>query len=204
MRLVAASRSDLASLVAAGGFRADLFYRLSVVRVRIPPLRERPGDVPLLAQHFLAMLNRGSDVTKRFSPSFLEALGSRRWAGNVRELKNSVERSFILADEVLDVDLSVTMPTHTPEPVEAARPAGVHVPLGSRLDEAERSLIEVTLDYCEGDKRRAAAVLGCSLKTLYNKLNSYARERAENEQNIGRHLPNFYRQRAARRLIVSS
>jgi DNA-binding NtrC family response regulator len=80
------------------------------------------------------------------------------------------------------------MPTQTPEPVEAARPAGVHVPLGSRLDEAERSLIEVTLDYCEGDKRRAAAVLGCSLKTLYNKLNSYARERAESEQNIGRHI----------------
>jgi DNA-binding NtrC family response regulator len=63
-----------------------------------------------------------------------------------------------------------------------ARPAGLHVPLGSRLDEAERSLIEVTLDYCEGDKRRTAAVLGCSLKTLYNKLNSYARERAENQE----------------------
>jgi DNA-binding NtrC family response regulator len=77
---------------------------------------------------------------------------------------------------------------HAPEPVEAARPAGVHVPLGSRLDEAERSLIEVTLDYCEGDKRRAAAVLGCSLKTLYNKLNSYARDSAESDS-IGRHIP---------------
>ena len=64
----------------------------------------------------------------------------------------------------------------------------MHVPLGSRLDEAERSLIEVTLDYCEGDKRRAAAVLGCSLKTLYNKLNSYARDRTD-EQRLGRHIP---------------
>jgi DNA-binding NtrC family response regulator len=68
------------------------------------------------------------------------------------------------------------MPTRAAEP--EPRPAGLHVPLGSRLDEAERSLIEVTLDYCEGDKKRAAAVLGCSLKTLYNKLNSYARTSA--------------------------
>lgn len=97
----------------------------------------------------------------------------------MRELKNAIERSFILADDVLDIDLTLSMPARVPEPAEQARPAGLHVPLGSRLDEAERSLIEITLDYCEGDKRRAAAVLGCSLKTLYNKLNSYARERAE-------------------------
>jgi len=190
IRVVAATNRNVTEAVANRQLREDLMYRLAVFPLHIPPLRERPGDVPLLAQHFLCTLNRGSEVSKSFSPSFLDALASRRWAGNVRELKNSVERSFILADEVLDVDLSVTVPAHTPEPMEAARPAGVHVPLGSRLDEAERSLIEVTLDYCEGDKRRAAAVLGCSLKTLYNKLNSYARERAESEQSsLGRHMP---------------
>jgi len=92
-----------------------------------------------------------------------------------------IERSFILADDLLDIELALSLaadlsahPAHSLESPGLLRP-GLHVPLGSRLDEAERSLIEVTLDYCEGDKRRTAAVLGCSLKTLYNKLNSYAR-----------------------------
>lgn len=187
IRVVAATNRNVTEAVANRQLREDLMYRLAVFPLNIPPLRERPGDVPLLATHFLNVLNRSSNVPKRFSPSFVDALRTRRWAGNVRELKNAVERSFILADEVLDVDLSL-LPAHNPEPAEAARPAGLHVPLGSRLDEAERSLIEVTLDYCEGDKRRAAAVLGCSLKTLYNKLNSYARERTD-EQRLGRHIP---------------
>src|SRR5690606_12087984 len=115
-----------------------------------------------------------------FSPAFIDALARRRWPGNVRELKNTLERSFIMADDMLEADpsLSLAPPMVAEAPLQ---PAGLHVPLGSRLDEAERSLIEVTLDYCEGDKRRTAAVLGCSLKTLYNKLNSYARLRAEEE-----------------------
>ena len=188
IRVIAATNRNVTEAVANRQLREDLMYRLAVFPLNIPPLRERPGDVPLLATHFLNMLNRGSEVTKRFSPSFVDALRTRRWAGNVRELKNTIERSFILADEVLEIDFSLAMPAHEPEAVEATRPAGLHVPLGSRLDEAERSLIEVTLDYCEGDKRRAAAVLGCSLKTLYNKLNSYARTRTE-EKSIGRHIP---------------
>jgi DNA-binding NtrC family response regulator len=102
----------------------------------------------------------------------------------VRELKNTVERSFILADDVLDIDLSLSMVSQAPQQIAEPRAAGLHVPLGSRLDEAERSLIEVTLEYCEGDKRRAAAVLGCSLKTLYNKLNSYARTGAPDRTRI--------------------
>ena len=102
----------------------------------------------------------------------------------MRELKNAVERSFILADDVLDLDLTMSMANQTPHQIEQPRPAGLHVPLGSRLDEAERSLIEVTLEYCEGDKRRTAAILGCSLKTLYNKLNSYARTGAPDHARI--------------------
>jgi DNA-binding NtrC family response regulator len=188
IRVIAATNRNVTEAVTNRQLREDLMYRLAVFPLNIPPLRERPSDVPLLATHFLNVLNRGSDITKRFSPSFVDTLRTRRWAGNVRELKNAIERSFILADEVLEVDLTLAMPAHTPEPVEATRPVGLHVPLGSRLDEAERSLIEVTLDYCEGDKRRAAAVLGCSLKTLYNKLNSYARTRTD-EQSLGRQLP---------------
>lgn len=180
VRVVAATNRNVTEAVAERQLREDLMYRLAVFPLHVPPLRERPGDVPLLAAYFLEQLNRSNSTDKQFSPAFTEALASRRWPGNVRELKNTVERSFIMADEVLEADPSLSFVPPS-QPVEQALPAGLHVPLGSRLDEAERSLIEVTLDYCEGDKRRAAAVLGCSLKTLYNKLNSYARMRAENE-----------------------
>jgi DNA-binding NtrC family response regulator len=174
IRVLAATNRNITEAVTNRQLREDLMYRLAVFPLHVPPLRERAGDVPLLADHFLNLLNRSNGSQKQFSTAFVDALRSYRWAGNVRELKNAVERSFILADDVLEFDFPLAMPTQTPEP-EAVQPAGLHVPLGSRLDEAERSLIEVTLDYCEGDKRRAAAVLGCSLKTLYNKLNSYAR-----------------------------
>src|SRR5690606_30528761 len=99
----------------------------------------------LLAAHFLEQLNRGNNTRKQFSPAFTDTLASRRWPGNVRELKNTVERSFIMADELLEADPSLSL-TPPGMPVEQpALPAGLHVPLGSRLDEAERSLIEVTL-----------------------------------------------------------
>jgi len=181
VRVVAATNRNVTEAVAERQLREDLMYRLAVFPLHVPPLRERPGDVPLLAAYFLEQLNLSNGTCKRFSPAFTESLASRRWPGNVRELKNTVERSFIMADEVLEADPSLSFVPPAPAAVEQALPAGLHVPLGSRLDEAERSLIEVTLDYCEGDKRRAAAVLGCSLKTLYNKLNSYARMRAEDQ-----------------------
>jgi DNA-binding NtrC family response regulator len=178
IRVVAATNRNVTEAVSNKQLREDLMYRLAVFPLHVPPLRERAGDVPLLAQRFLAVLNRAANLSKQFSPAFMEALSSSTWPGNVRELKNVIERSFILADDVIDVGLPISMPVRAPI-VEEARPAGLHVPLGSRLDEAERSLIEGTLDYCQGDKRRAAAILGCSLKTLYNKLNSYARMRTE-------------------------
>jgi DNA-binding NtrC family response regulator len=173
IRVVAATNRNITEAVAGRQLREDLMYRLAVFPLHVPPLRERVGDVPLLADYFLKLLNQNNNTQKRFSAACVDSLRTYRWPGNVRELKNAVERSFILADDILDFDLPLAMPARA---VEAeVRPAGLHVPLGSRLDEAERSLIEVTLDYCEGDKKRAAAVLGCSLKTLYNKLNSYAR-----------------------------
>jgi DNA-binding NtrC family response regulator len=178
IRVVAATNRNVAEAVANKQLREDLMYRLAVFPLHVPPLRERAGDVPLLAQHFLNALNRSAGTSKKFSPAFVDALNNCSWPGNVRELKNVIERSFILADDVLDVNLPIAMPVRTPT-AEESRPLGLHVPLGSRLDEAERSLIEGTLDYCQGDKRRAAAILGCSLKTLYNKLNSYARMQSE-------------------------
>jgi two-component system, NtrC family, response regulator HydG len=184
IRVVAATNRNVTEAVANRQLREDLMYRLAVFPLHLPPLRERAGDVPPLAEHFLGLLNRANSTHKRFSPTFAEALRTYRWPGNVRELKNAVERSFILADDVLDLDLTLSMATQTPQQIEQPRAAGLHVPLGSRLDEAERSLIEVTLEYCEGDKRRAASILGCSLKTLYNKLNSYARTGAPDRARI--------------------
>jgi DNA-binding NtrC family response regulator len=177
IRVIAATNRNITEAVTHRQLREDLMYRLAVFPLHVPPLRERIGDVPLLAEHFLKLLNRANATQKRFSAAFIDALRTYRWAGNVRELKNAVERSFILADEVLEFDFPLSMPAPVNATASVQR-AGLHVPLGSSLDEAERSLIEVTLDYCEGDKKRAAAVLGCSLKTLYNKLNSYARENA--------------------------
>ena len=184
IRVVAATNRNVTEAVANRQLREDLMYRLAVFPLHLPPLRDRAGDVPPLAEHFLGLLNRANTTHKRFSTAFAEALRTYRWPGNVRELKNAVERSFILADDVLDLDLTMSMATQTPQQIEQPRAAGLHVPLGSRLDEAERSLIEVTLEYCEGDKRRAASVLGCSLKTLYNKLNSYARTGAPDHTRI--------------------
>lgn len=178
IRVIAATNRNITEAVANRQLREDLMYRLAVFPLHVPPLRERIGDAPLLAEHFLNLLNRANATQKRFSAAFIDALRTYRWAGNVRELKNAVERSFILADEVLEFDFPLSMPAPANAATANVQRAGLHVPLGSSLDEAERSLIEVTLDYCEGDKKRAAAVLGCSLKTLYNKLNSYARENA--------------------------
>jgi len=180
VRVVAATNRNIMEATASKQLREDLMYRLAVFPLHVPPLRDRVGDVPLLAEYFLASLNKAAATSKRFSPAFVEALCNSRWSGNVRELKNTIERSFILADEVLDITLPVTIQPFGREEVSPVRPPGLHIPLGSRLDEAERWLIENTLEFCQGDKRRAASVLGCSLKTLYNKLNSYARaEEAE-------------------------
>lgn len=184
VRVVAATNRNIMEATATKQLREDLMYRLAVFPIHVPPLRERVGDVPLLAQSFLGSLNRASGVTKRFSPAFVEALCNSRWSGNVRELKNTIERSFILADDVLDVTLPVAIQPFHQETTAPARPPGLHIPLGSRLDEAERWLIENTLEFCQGDKRRAANVLGCSLKTLYNKLNSYARSEEEDKAKL--------------------
>jgi DNA-binding NtrC family response regulator len=184
VRVVAATNRNIMEATASKQLREDLMYRLAVFPLHVPPLRDRIGDVPLLAEQFLAHLNKAAGSNKRFAPAFVEALCNSRWNGNVRELKNTIERSFIMADDILDVSLPVSIQPFTAETATPARPPGLHIPLGSRLDEAERSLIENTLEFCQGDKRRAASVLGCSLKTLYNKLNSYARAEEEEKAKL--------------------
>ena len=176
IRVLAATNHDIAEAVRARQLREDIMYRLAVFPIHVPPLRERDGDLLLLAGHFLACLNTEASTAKRFSVASLAALHQHSWPGNVRELKNAIERAFIVSDELLELSLAI-MPCLNGGAALQRRPEqGIHVPLGARLDEAERSLIEATLDYFKGNKRQAAAALGCSLKTLYNKLNSYARQ----------------------------
>jgi DNA-binding NtrC family response regulator len=151
-------------------------YRLAVFPVRIPPLRDRQDDRMLLAEAFLQRLNEQERTAKRLSAESVAALWNHRWPGNVRELKNAIERAFIMADEVLELASAIMTAHNGATDEDAALERGIHIPLGSRLDQAERSLIEATLEYFEGNKRQTAETLGCSLKTLYNKLNTYSRQ----------------------------
>lgn len=173
VRIVAATNRCPVQATHDGVLREDLLYRLAVFPIVVPPLRERGDDVVLLANHFLDELNERSGTRKRFAASALITIETHSWPGNVRELKNAVERAFILADDVLELEL---LPVQSSSEADAAMRDGVQVRCGTTLAEAERSLIEATLSHCNGNKTRAAQTLGCSLKTLYNKLALYHRQ----------------------------
>ncbi len=174
VRVVAATNRSPQQAVADGRLREDLYYRLNVFPISLPPLREREGDVTLLAQHFLATLNEAEGTRKRLGAATLERLERSDWPGNVRELKNAVQRAFIMAEGEINAgclpdDLGVPVVAAT-VPVDGASPA---LAVGTSLGEAERQLIEATLEHYKGDKKKTAEVLGISLKTLYNRLNQY-------------------------------
>src|SRR5580700_3322633 len=172
VRVIAATNRCPLQAVQNGQFREDLLYRLAVFPVRMPPLRERGDDVDLLAAHFLAELNARSRTQKRLSALARMTLKQHSWPGNVRELKNCIERAFILGDTVLE--LAPLIPGAARDANQAGDRERLNIRVGSRIYDMERSLIEATLDYFKGNKRRAADALGCSLKTLYNKLNGYS------------------------------
>jgi DNA-binding NtrC family response regulator len=172
VRVIAATNRCPLQAVQNGRFREDLLYRLAVFPVRLPPLRSRGDDVELLAEHFLAELNAQARTQKRLSALARMTLKQHPWPGNVRELKNCIERAFILGDTVLDLaPLMGAAARDEDSPTDRER---LDIRVGSRIHDMERSLIEATLDYFKGNKRRAADALGCSLKTLYNKLNGYS------------------------------
>lgn len=177
VRVIAATNRCPLQAVQNGQFRQDLLYRLAVFPVRMPPLRERGDDVELLAGHFLAELNARARTQKRLSALARMTLKQHSWPGNVRELRNCIERAFILGDSVLELAPLIQGPVHDAERDPGERVSGdrrLDIRVGSRIHDMERSLIEATLDYFDGNKRRAADALGCSLKTLYNKLNGYS------------------------------
>jgi DNA-binding NtrC family response regulator len=177
VRVIASTNQLPARAYELGRLREDIYYRLAVVSIHLPALRERGEDILVLADFFLGELNLRNGTRKRLSAELRERFMKHRWPGNVRELRNAVERAYILCDGELNLS-DQEMPTlhggaeGVPDGAE-----GIHVSIGTTLDEIERTLILATLRHFEGDKRRAADVLGCSLKTLYNKLHVYRRAR---------------------------
>jgi transcriptional regulator with PAS, ATPase and Fis domain len=169
VRIVTATNRPSDEAVRDGRLREDVFYRLAVIAVHLPPLRHRGDDIILLAEAFLAQLNQAFDTVKLFDPDSLVAARAHTWPGNVRELKNCVERSYVLSDNVVRLDVQ-------PMPDISRRTRDddcVRVPIGTTMADAERELLLATLRHCRGNKRRAADVLGLSLKTVYNKLVGY-------------------------------
>lgn len=170
VRVIAATNRDPEEAVRDGRLREDLYHRLNVFPLELPPLRTRGGDIAMLAESFLERLNTAGRESKVFAQGLLESLGSHDWPGNVRELKNYVQRAFILAnDGVLETPVApVSMA------VGSQNADAVSIAMGTSLAQAEQQLIFATLKRCNGVKRKAAQVLGISSKTLYNRLEEYA------------------------------
>ena len=170
VRIVTATNHSTDAAVRNRHLREDLFYRLAVFLVRLPPLRLRGDDIELLADAFLAQLNRENGTVKRFDPTTLTVARTHAWPGNVRELKNCVERSYVLSDDVVRLDVQPALNI-----ADNALDSGdcVRLAIGTTMADAERELLLATLRHCGGNKRRTADVLGVSLKTVYNKLVGY-------------------------------
>ena len=171
VRLIAATRRDLAAQVREGGFREDLFHRLGVVRIVMPPLRDRREDIPLLIERFLieSSHGRGRSV-KGVTRGVLDRLMAHPWPGNVHELRATIEGMTIVARRGHALDLADLPRALCPLPGEAER---LEIAVGMTVEEAERQLIAATLAHARNDKPRAAALLGIGLRTLYRKLKEY-------------------------------
>ncbi|NOT33160.1 MAG: sigma-54-dependent Fis family transcriptional regulator [Candidatus Eisenbacteria bacterium] len=170
VRVIAATNQDPLEAIKARALREDLYYRLNVFPIQLPPLRDRGEDLVMLANQFLAEATERHGVECRWSSEATERLTNYAWPGNVRELRNAVERAVILSDGVIRPE---SLPASAPIDRHATHGPTLEVRVGASIEEVERRLIFATLDQLKGDKRRAAKILGVSLKTLYNRLNAY-------------------------------
>ena len=186
IRIIATSNRDLAATVRDGTFREDLFYRLNVVNLRIPALRERPADILELAEHFLSKYADANNVARLpFSAEARRQLLASKWPGNIRELENTIHRAVLLsAGDEISVE-AIRSPdgtssaglfgTNEPAGMAAAAAEAVSQSLvGKTVAEVERDLIIETLDHCFGNRTHAANILGISIRTLRNKLKQYS------------------------------
>src|SRR6476660_8942602 len=169
VRVIAATNVDPTEAARSGKLREDLFYRLNVFAIELPPLRERREDIPLLVQTFLADFNaRNNKQVSALDPAAMRILEQYNWPGNVRELRNVIERAVILSSgEFIDQKQLPPLVTDSPDVAKPTLSLGP----GTTVEEAERRLILMTLEHTRDNKTRAAEILGISLKTLHNKLN---------------------------------
>ena len=172
VRIIATSNRNMEEMVAEGKFRQDLYYRLNVVTIQLPPLRQRPSDVEPLAKHFLqkfeAMYHKPAP---HFYKGVIEALSAHAWAGNVRELENCMHRAFLMS---VDGSIHIEHLGFVPASLQAAdHTADLNMRAGMSIRDMERALIEQTLEHVQGNRTEAAKLLGISIRTLRNKLNDY-------------------------------
>jgi len=170
VRVIAATNADPHEAVAQGSLRGDLFYRLNVFGIRLPPLRDRLEDLPLLIQAFIKEFNASNDRSVAgVDPDAMRALEQHSWPGNIRELRNAIERATIVAKgRFIETRDLPGLPGAAPKPASASA-----LTPGTTVEEAERQLILMTLASTNNNKTRAASMLGISLKTLHNKLNRF-------------------------------
>jgi two-component system, NtrC family, response regulator HydG len=174
VRLIAATNRDLEQQVKEGKFREDLFFRLNVVTIKLPPLRERKQDIPRLVEAFLREFNiEHEKYITGISRGAMDLLMQYRWPGNVRELKNTIEGMMVLSASGRMLDVS-DLPEHILRQVELKTPAAdIHVRVGMTMEEIEKIAIEHTLRSVGYDKQKAAEILGIGLRTLYRKQKRY-------------------------------
>ncbi len=177
VRIVAATNRDLPSMISAGKFREDLYYRLNVLQVKLPALRERPGDIPLIADSFLVGLAEREGQRKNLSAAALKALCQYSWPGNIRELRNQIERAYLLSADRADL-----MPEDfmlTPSNATALGALQVHGSLDSALSKVESQMILAALQRLDWNKSEAARELGISRSSLISKVQQYGLEREQ-------------------------
>lgn len=176
VRILATTNRDLAAEVRRGAFREDLYFRLNVVSLRIPPLRDRPADIPPLAGHFARKYAEVNGLPFRpLSAAALLRLSSYAWRGNVRELENAVHRAVLLASgDEIGVEAIELGPADTTASTVPAGAGGIASLVGRRVEEVERDLIIETLGHTLGNRTHAATILGISIRALRNKLRDYA------------------------------
>ena len=174
VRVIALTNQQLKKKIEEGQFREDLFYRLNVIPLTIPPLRDRRDDVEILCEHFIKKYKNSPDICTSVSSKAIQVLKKYDWPGNVRELENMIQRALILAPgPVLEIN-DLFLPEEVPSQRSSA-PGGdmAQLKAGVSVHEMERKLIEITLEETQGNKTLAAEQLGISLRTLRNKLNEY-------------------------------
>lgn len=179
LRLVTATHRDLREEVEKGQFREDLFFRINVIDIPIPPLRERPEDIPLLANHFLKLYAQSDNrETPHLSTETMEILQNYSWPGNVRQLENLMQRLVVL------VRSDTVEPSDLPQEIHQSKTRGNYflIPFGTSLEEIERHVISETLRRTNGDKKLTSQLLGVATRTIYRKMEAFQLQKEQSEE----------------------